>query len=569
MAENAGLIEPSFEDAIAMIAAAQDLPEQLKRHLTTSMRQFAKAMDRPLDVIPARYSAVRNDLANWHHVPSGLTPKTVMNHRSNTKRALLYVSQENGVPEHGAPLTADWEALRAQTSDSLIRSRLSSFTRYCSANKILPKEVGKTVVDRFEQYRSRCGKPVDNAYRRLLARAWNANVDSVPNWPKMRLVEPATKSAVEIEWNEFPRGLQRDVDKYLKGLTRVRKSRSGRHIKPLREATLKARRAELKAAARMAVRNGIPIKKLDSLRVMLKPNIAERILDSYWKDNGETPKLYTIDLARRFVAIARETKCLNEKDCEKLHDMWRRLYDERPPEGLTNKNLDFLRMVLTPGVWGRVVKLPFALMEEARRQRHAPIRAAVLAQMAVAIAILVVAPVRLTNLTSIRLGTNLNKPGGPETNYWLHYTPETTKNNVRLEFVFKEYLTQLIDESILDFWPTLLRGRREDYLFPGLRDGVKGKISFSVQISKRIYKATGIKMTVHQFRHAAGAIILKKRPGEFELVRQILGHRTIATTMRCYVGLETIQASEIFTAMIVEEIKADFMTTEVDRDPAP
>ena len=85
--------------------------------------------------------------------------------------------------------------------------------------------------------------------------------------------------------------------------------------------------------------------------------------------------------------------------------MWRRLYDERPAEGLTNKNLEFLRKVLTPGVWGRVLKLPMAMMAEARRQQHAPVRAAVIAQMAVAIAILAVAPVRLVNLTSIRLGS--------------------------------------------------------------------------------------------------------------------------------------------------------------------
>jgi hypothetical protein len=91
MAENPGLIEPSFEDAIAMIAASEELPEQLKRHWTTSLRQFAKAVERPLEVIPARYSAVRNDLAGWHHAPSGLPPKTVANHRSNTKRALLYL----------------------------------------------------------------------------------------------------------------------------------------------------------------------------------------------------------------------------------------------------------------------------------------------------------------------------------------------------------------------------------------------------------------------------------------------------------------------------------------------
>jgi hypothetical protein len=141
MTENPGLIEPSFQDAIAMIAASEELPESLKRHWTTSLRQFAKAVDRPMEIIPARYSAVRNDLAKWHHALCGLTPKTVMNHRSNTKRALLYLSQEKGIPEYGAPLNAEWEELRAQVGDSHIRSRLSSFIRYCSANKISPQEV--------------------------------------------------------------------------------------------------------------------------------------------------------------------------------------------------------------------------------------------------------------------------------------------------------------------------------------------------------------------------------------------------------------------------------------------
>ena len=562
MPGNAGLIELSLDDAIKMIAASKELPNQTKRHWMTSARQFAKVQDRPLGMIPARYNAVRNDLAKWHHVPAGLTAKTVMNHRSNVKGMLLWLGREKGVPEHGAPLSAEWEELRALVKDPLHRSRLSSFMRFCSANNITPL-VDEVAVDRFMDYRTRCGKPADAAFRRLLARAWNANVATIRGWPKRRLEEPPVKSAVEIDWEQFHKGLRRDVDRYEDSLKRVRKSRSGRHIKPLRPTTLRARRAELQAAARMAVKVGVRIEKLDSLRSMLKPNVAEKILDAYWERNGTKPRLYTVYLARRFVAIAKETKCLNDKDCERLQDMCRRLHDERPPDGLTDKNLEFLRKVLTPGVWGRVLKLPMAMMAEARRcQQHAPIRAAVIAQMAVAIAILAVAPVRLANLTSIRLGINLQKPDGPNSDYWLHFTPEDTKNNVRLEFVFKGYLTRLIDEYVHDFWPTLLRGRKEDYLFPGLSDGAKGKISFSVQITKRIYKATGLKMTVHQFRHAAGAIILKNRPGEFELVRQILGHRSVATTMRCYVGLETIQASEIFTNMIMNEI--DKTLTESD-----
>jgi predicted ATPase len=35
------------------------------------------------------------------------------------------------------------------------------------------------------------------------------------------------------------------------------------------------------------------------------------------------------------------------------------------------------------------------------------------------------APVRLANLTAIRLGTNLIKPGGPDSNFWITYGQRT------------------------------------------------------------------------------------------------------------------------------------------------
>jgi integrase len=97
----------------------------------------------------------------------------------------------------------------------------------------------------------------------------------------------------------------------------------------------------------------------------------------------------------------------------------------------------------------------------------------------------------------------------------------------------------------------LLRGRNEDCLFPGQRNGAKGKIPFSGQITHRIYKVTGLR-TVHQFRHAAGALILARHPGEYELVRRLLGHRNVQTTINAYVGLENIQASEIFSKIVMD-----------------
>jgi hypothetical protein len=183
MTETPILIETSFADGIAIIAAAEELPEQIKRHWTTSLRQIAKALDKPLEVIPARYSAVRADLAQLHQVPAGLTKKTLQNHKSNVKSALLWLAREKGIPEHGAPLTPMWEELRGKIRDSLVRSRLSSLMRFCSATNILPVDVNEAVVDRFVHYRSRAGRPLDRAARRLLARAWNANVGTVRGWP--------------------------------------------------------------------------------------------------------------------------------------------------------------------------------------------------------------------------------------------------------------------------------------------------------------------------------------------------------------------------------------------------
>ena len=263
MTEKAVLIEKSFADAIAMIAAATELPEHTRRHSPTSLRKIAQALDKPLEVIPARYSAVRADLIHLHHVPAGLTAKTLANHKSNVKSALLYLGREKGVPRYGAPLSGAWQRLMGQIADSLTRSRLSSFVRVCSANDIDPSDVDELVVDRFIDYRTRCGQTADAAFRRLLARAWNANLGKIQDWPARRLVEPPVKAGVEIQSEKFQAGLRADIDCYLKGLTQIRKNRRGQSIRPLKASTIRTRRAELQAVARMALKVGTPIEQLD------------------------------------------------------------------------------------------------------------------------------------------------------------------------------------------------------------------------------------------------------------------------------------------------------------------
>ena len=236
-------------------------------------------------------------------------------------------------------------------------------------------------------------------------------------------------------------------------------------------------------------------------------------------------------------------------------DETRAALEEHRRKGLTDKNRLVVWQVLTEGVWDEVVRLPRKMMAEARLLRHhAPVKAAVTAQLATAIAIFVFAPIRLGNLISIRLEENLIRPGGLRSPYWLVFPHYDVKNRVQLEFKLIPELSSLIDEYINDYRPTLLRGSNDLWLFPGQKRDIKNSRTLSLQVTDRVIKATGLRMTVHQFRHAAAAIFLKHNPGQYELVRRMLGHRNIATTMNFYVGLENIQATEIYANLMKKRL---------------
>jgi integrase len=188
---------------------------------------------------------------------------------------------------------------------------------------------------------------------------------------------------------------------------------------------------------------------------------------------------------------------------------------------------------------------------------QAPVKAAVTAQIAVGVAILTVAPVRASNLAAIRLGENLNKPGGPETPYLLVFPDYDVKNRVDLTFALDEYVTAVIDEYIQDFRPALMRGCNQDWLFPGTEGGSKSAHLFGIQITERIQKVTGLRLTLHQYRHAAATVYLKHHPGDYETVRRFLGHRNIRTTVNFYCGLETIQATRMLNDVVRRHRKTE------------
>ena len=60
-----------------------------------------------------------------------------------------------------------------------------------------------------------------------------------------------------------------------------------------------------------------------------------------------------------------------------------------------------------------------------------------------------------------------------------------------------------------------------------------------------------MRLSPHQFRHACGAIFLGSDPGGHETVRNLLGHRSIETTIRYYAGMETAAALRRYDQVIL------------------
>jgi hypothetical protein len=550
------LLEPSFADAIAAIEKAVELTPSKRTHWICSLRRIAKALDRPPESIAARWVAVAHQVNQLHHVASGVEWKTLANHKSNAKAALIWFRNEHALPLRGASLNPEWQPLRRGLVDRSRLAKLSGLLRYCSMKGVAPPDVDEAVLDDYMAYRAETtALAVDTQARRAIARAWNSCGLEIEGWPHHRLNEPPLKAREWPRREDFPEQLRSDIEAYLTALTKVRRGPSGKRLHPCKSSTLRTRRIELISFAKKVVRLGVPIGELSSLAAMLHPDIVERVLNDQWKKDGDEPKVFTIDLAKKLVSMARFLGCLDPAGLERLDDMRANLEQFRHG-GLTSKNLQLIRQVLNEEVWGRVVNCPKMLMLRARALRdQAPLKAAVTAQIAVAIAILTFAPIRASNLAAIHLDHNLIKPGGPQTPYWLVFPHYDVKNRVDLDFQLDAELTDLIDEYVHEFRPALVRGSNEAWLFPGKSAGSKDAHLFGIQITDRIQKATGLRITIHQFRHAAAAIYLKHRPGEYETVRRFLGHRNVRTTTNFYCGLETMHATKLFGQIVRQHLK--------------
>jgi integrase len=421
--------------------------------------------------------------------------------------------------------------------------------RFCTVPQITPREVDDTVLHDFLDYLD--ANRLSKTPARIVGdtiRAWNRYVATDPGGPFTRLTLENRSNKYTLVWDELPPALYADVQAY---------HETSLHPDPLdadarravRPSTIYARDRQIRRIASAAILNGVPADKIHCLADLVRLDVLKPALQFFLDRNDKQPNKQFADLVGLMLTIALHWVKAPADDINQIR-LWERRF-RRKQNGLTEKNKDRLRQFSDREVLRTLVRLPEKIVDGVKG-RPVDSRTALRMQTAVAISLLLIAPIRIGNL--VRLDRQKHfKWARFDGERVLHLVipAEEVKNSVDLEFPIPEVIAELLGTYLETYQPLLANGHPSSALFPGRDGGSKHDTAPRRQITTTIRKELGLDMNPHLLRHLAALLFLEKHPGHYEEVRRLLFHRNINTTIQNYAGLETAGAARRYDQIIL------------------
>ena len=177
-----------------------------------------------------------------------------------------------------------------------------------------------------------------------------------------------------------------------------------------------------------------------------------------------------------------------------------------------------------------------------RRDVSPNFRTLAMAQAAIAVEILIYLPIRMQNLIRLTFDVHLFLHEGPGAVSTLDISAGEVKNKRPIEFDIPPHIVRMLIEYRDHVVPKIV-GHKPDRLFVNPDGTPKGSQTLSFLIRRMVRKHAGVELSPHQLRHLAAKILLDDSPGAFELIKQLLGHQNLKTTVNFYAGIDTRRAA--------------------------
>ena len=540
----------NLAEVLARLEADPRIDASRRRDFRGAVRTLAAILGREPTAIPAQLSGIDRLITAVPKAVHRRADKTIANLRSRVKRAILQGTGSGQPTQRGQALAPRWNVLRDRLPTPRLRNGLSRLIRAASASGADPQQVSDGLVGRIAaQVAATRGEAGARVFQRQVADCWNEAARSVPGWPAIRLSRPGPATRKDrLPLDAFPISFQRDVERYLAWAAesgRLARDGSPRSLAP---GTVRLRREHLRLAASALARRLGYTRRVINLATLVEPVNFKLIIAEYLEAAGDGRSgSFLKGLAVTLFGVARQWVKAPASQLDQLGQLKRRLGGST--SGMAAASRRLIEPFEDPRVLAELLALPERLLAQSADGRMPRARALRKAQVAVAVQLLLVAPMRLHRLAALRIGLELRRPPGLPGPTSIVLARDGDGRDTPLEYPVAGHALQVVDEFLERFHRDDA-ARADRWLFERPGGGPVTAAALRDGIARETGRALGIALTPGRFRHLAATLVLHERPGDIGLVRDLLGHRDARTTAHLYAGVGTCGAAAVYGAML-------------------
>lgn len=532
----------TFGDLIGRIEADAELSSREKRETLSALRQIPKWQNRLADEIPANASFLRKAMETFHPDHAGISKRRVQNVISKVKFAFKRCGIVLSEKMYLADFTPEWQKLWDDLEgQKYYRTGLSRFFRFCSAQRISPQSVDDRCFESFLLALEAEAITKDpRTQHQTACRLWNKCVESIERWPKHPVNVPIYGDFYTEPLKAFPKAFQEDLGRYVDRLIHSDPLDEEGPPKALKPRSIESLRMKVRQLAAGLIHQGHPIEQITSLSYLVEH--YQSALRWHLERNGNETSGQIAGMADCIRSIAKYHVRVPDDVLIKIEKARGRL--TQGTTGLTDKNRERLSQFDNPKNVQKLLWFGKMEFDKAVKRDDGNRHVALDASLALAVELLIHAPMRIDNLASLRLDRHLRwEKAGCKGQLSISIPGQDVKNGEPLHFPFPPQVSSMVQTYLERFRPRLYKGQNE-YLFPG-RDGKsKRSDTLSKQIGKRIWNHSGLRVNPHLLRHFVAKQVVEATPGNYEGARRLLGHKDSNTTYKHYEGMETKPAVE-------------------------
>jgi len=534
------------------------LSPRQQREMISAIGTTVKWLNLPAEMIPASPRFLRSKFQDIHPAHHHVSKRRVQNIKSLILSAIRSQGLNTNLASYLAKMSAPWSELwDVIEGEQYFRTEFSRFFRYCSKKGITPPQVNDQVMtDYLEALEAETFVKTPKVRQQSICRLWNkcAGLYESQGWPQIKLTVPFYETRrYALDDGQLPPVLLRELNAYLTSLSGT--DPFNMEVKAFRPRSIKAIGGHFRRYISALHYQGVDLASISSLEAIVTKEMFQQGMRWFWdRNSGQTSK-HIGEIAWTIRCYATKHLTADEETRAFYAGAMKRLRVSQ--DGLSDKNQRAMAQFDDPKMIEALVGLPIKLWAKADRSRNKTSthrrskEAQLFVQTAIAIEILIFAPMRISNLQNLRLDQHISWQNKHAV---IHIPRAQVKNDIDLVFKLPLTLSQRIQTYIRD-WRALYTEGANPYLFPGRKMNPKDGTRLRRQISKALWDEAGIKLTPHQFRHAAAKILLDAKPGHYEVVRKVLGHKNLTTTYAHYAGAETQAALDLYDDVILEHRK--------------